>query len=471
MNAQITDLQLAKSLSLEIFNEYSIALEFIYSNPDYTLLKFRETISSTVHALEDFHLVPENSNCSLMNRIIRLEAEHFIDENLASHLHSVRKLGNRGAHTNERGEGGSESFAKRKLELSQLAVEARVLTINVMKQALATINQVAVIDDVKLVDVGVQDQRELVFNALRSQCTKMKLLAGIATETELDEQCASISLLIPNDKAAHLQGIANIALSFYESSYSCSAPVDDFMHLYPHDGRSIKELEKSLCDLEPLYRYGALAITDGFPEDISQKGILCLEAAAKRGYGPAEALYGSLLFEQEEYEQAFKYLSQAVARDDTTALCTMFYYYTTGKACLVDRDKAHFYIMRAIEQDCPVAMAHLGIAYYEGKGGEQDLGLAKFYLTKASDFGNLLAKRYLLVLFTDITEQFQNQFKASTHKLVTELNKLTSKAEPQRKLAKIKRNDLCPCSSGAKYKNCCLNKSKVLPHSALNYYF
>lgn len=31
---------------------------------------------------------------------------------------------------------------------------------------------------------------------------------------------------------------------------------------------------------------------------------------------------------------------------------------------------------------------------------------------------------------------------------------------------KVNRNDPCPCGSGKKYKNCCINKPKALPFKA-----
>ncbi len=46
--------------------------------------------------------------------------------------------------------------------------------------------------------------------------------------------------------------------------------------------------------------------------------------------------------------------------------------------------------------------------------------------------------------------------------------KLNNNTEPKKKTKKIKRNDKCPCNSGKKYKNCCLNKEYIKNPSSIN---
>lgn len=46
--------------------------------------------------------------------------------------------------------------------------------------------------------------------------------------------------------------------------------------------------------------------------------------------------------------------------------------------------------------------------------------------------------------------------------------KLNKNTQPKKKTMKIKRNDKCPCNSGKKYKNCCLNKEYIKSTSSLD---
>ena len=46
--------------------------------------------------------------------------------------------------------------------------------------------------------------------------------------------------------------------------------------------------------------------------------------------------------------------------------------------------------------------------------------------------------------------------------------KLNNNTDPKKKTNKIKRNDKCPCKSGKKYKNCCLNKEYIKTPSPVN---
>jgi hypothetical protein len=46
--------------------------------------------------------------------------------------------------------------------------------------------------------------------------------------------------------------------------------------------------------------------------------------------------------------------------------------------------------------------------------------------------------------------------------------KLNNNTQPKKKTKKIKRNDKCPCNSGKKYKNCCLNKEYIKNQSPMD---
>jgi preprotein translocase subunit SecA len=58
-----------------------------------------------------------------------------------------------------------------------------------------------------------------------------------------------------------------------------------------------------------------------------------------------------------------------------------------------------------------------------------------------------------------VTEQ-QPQMEAAVKKeeMFTNTDETTVKKPKQRSTAKVGRNDPCPCGSGKKYKNCCINK-------------
>ena len=74
----------------------------------------------------------------------------------------------------------------------------------------------------------------------------------------------------------------------------------------------------------------------------------------------------------------------------------------------------------------------------------------------SQDIGTLLDSE-VKVNSKDLTKKQKKERKVSLKDHRSKVGKQLTQA---RRKIKVQRNDLCPCSSGVKYKNCCLNKKK-----------
>lgn len=459
MPTTITDLSLSQQLSSEVFNDYGTALEFIHSYPDYSLLKFREVVNTIVKLLVEHHGAPKLSS-SLIDRINYLSGERLISKELVSEFHKARKLGNVGVHKEVNLEGDKEFFERRKLALTDNALKARELIVSIMVQVYSTLYSSPLEAVITLAPIGMQDYKEALFNAAVSPDSKLKLKAGVICEAIRDEHSSAGPIMASNSKVAHLRGLSQTALSFYEAAYKTSAPVDIFQKKVPSDKRSDEELQLALCDLEPLYKYAYLATTEEFPAETRKQGLNGLKVAADRGYGPAEAYYGATCYENEDFDTALKYLTKAEQKDEPLALRFLFYFYTDNLACQIDSDKGFAFLDKAIELGCSDSLATKGMALHKGNFIPQDEEGGIRLLEESATMGSALGNRYLMVDCGELTKLIMDKTQDFTAKLMQTLEGM--KPKPSRVPQKTKRNDICHCEEGQKnrrkYKKCCLEK-------------
>ncbi|NKC15480.1 MAG: DUF4145 domain-containing protein [Gammaproteobacteria bacterium] len=124
MNNEISDLEICKKISNNLYNEYFTALEFISLNPDYSLLKFREAIdyiASLILEKNDINI----KNESLFEKINILFESQIINHTTKDRFHEIRKLCNSGIHKELDFE-GSKDFHKQALEKLKVLIRKKI---------------------------------------------------------------------------------------------------------------------------------------------------------------------------------------------------------------------------------------------------------------------------------------------------------------------------------------------------------
>jgi hypothetical protein len=454
MGDQLTDIELSLELSIDISDDYQIALEFIKSNPDYSLHKFRAVVEGVIYLVaKNFDIKLEGKR--IIDNIHYLLECQVIHKCLSDNLHTVRKLGNSGVHkgSNFKGEAEAAFYRESKDRLIEGALTARKTLVSIFEDVYFLTKKTRPSLPINLVSIGHQEYRETIYNASVSTCFKEKLKAGIICESILDEQNYAAPIVISNEFKYHLEGLERNALAFYEASYKISAQVGDKLSDLSSNTNEEAIILKN-CELEPLYKYAALALSPNNDEGVNKLGMLTLRKAADRGYAPAEALMGTTLYNEKKFKIASKYLLSAENKDEYLALQALFYFYTDGTACKPNPDMALKYLQRAVDLGCPDALAILGEVHHKGKHLPKNDLKAKELLDESVSRGSARGKRYLLVEFNDLAGKVIDQFE----QIAREVEKISDAKKPKpfiRDGKKVKPNEPCPCGSGSKYKRCC----------------
>ena len=456
-----TDVELSKAISSEVHEFYETALQFIQTNPDHSLVKFRHIAEAVVCKVAEKNDLKFKSD-NLKERIDFLFKCQLISESLTSNLHIVRAFGNSGAHKTPRFEGEAEFYESRKSALVASAHDARNTVVSILVEIYSIINNDSTEISIELAPAGHQVYREILYDACVEESPKIKLKAGITCETILIEQNFHAPIVVSSNFAAHISNLKVTALGFYDASCTISANIDDYSRSHGYS----QEPEDIICqkaDVEALFKYANLALTDEPDTLLKEKGMRRLKASADRKYSPAEALYGLLLYDDEKYDYALQYLGAAAKKDEALSLRYLFYVHTDGKACPVNINKALEYLNRAIELGCPDSLATLGEAYHKGVLVAKDDEKARELLERSIEKGSAYGKNYYTVKFNDLPGKIANTMKEIGEALVRAVK--DNKPEPIKAENKIGPNEPCHCGSGKKYKKCCKNMPNKLSDS------
>jgi hypothetical protein len=432
---------------MTVTENYITALDFIKSNPDYSLLKFREIVSEIVKLVSKKNgIVFENEK--LFDNIDELFNSQLIHHSLYENLHKVRKLGNTGAHVLQFFEGAKEFQKTRKKTLLENAHQARKAVLSILEDVFCILKNEKLVGKIELSPEGQQDHREALYDACVSRDPKLKLKAGIICETILLEQFLEADLRYSSSRQAHFNQLAYTAMNFYNASCEISANIDKNN---PYNHEDIEPFIQKYADAEALYKFVGLAIGEPPESEYYQKAIVRLKALADRGYSPAEALYGATLYENEEYEESYKYLELGSKKAEPVALNTLYLMFSEGNGFEVDYKKAKFFLDQALELEDPDAFAYLGMAYREGKVFSQNMEEGMAFLQKSVDMGSVMGRRNQQV--AELAENMSNGFEDIFARIQEGVKDMVKK--PITNESKVGRNDQCPCDSGKKYKKCC----------------
>ena len=457
MSAVKSDLDLSRIFGEYVCDTYKTAVEFIEIHPDYALFKFRLVLSALVLKVADGFKV-EISTQKLHDQINYLYECQVISRSLKNQLHEVRKLGNKGVHTEDSSKIDPQFIAERKKDLIEKARHARDLVIGVFEDLFLLLDIEKTLPKIEKLEIKSQEYKDIIFNGLLSEEKQPKLQAGIILEKLAEEASPDQIAVVSKAFSYHHESLYKIAASLYEAAYRISADVDGRMRNLMLSGEigDLETFTKNHGDVEPLFRFSILTSEGYLGDDRKASGYNLMKVAADRGYAPAQALYGAHSYVESRFDEAISYLNEAEKQDEPLALRFLFKYFAEGRACRTDLDHALGYVNRGIRLGCPDCISELGEAYHKGIGVQKDNQKAEKLLVEAIDAGSIMARVYYTVEFHDLASHMADYFYELGQKLEETLKR--PKVEPTRSTKKVGVNELCPCGSGKKYKKCCRDK-------------
>lgn len=148
------------------------------------------------------------------------------------------------------------------------------------------------------------------------------------------------------------------------------------------------------------FQKGMDALQSGDPS-VAIRELLPL---AKQGFGPAQAILGSM-FEYglgitKDYDEALKWYTFAAAQGEAAAQTNLGLMYYTGQGVSQDYNMAALWFGAAAAQGVAKAQANLGIMYYNGQAFLQDDIMAHVWSNIAAASGDENAMK-LLKITTD----------------------------------------------------------------------
>ena len=445
MDSIISDVNFSKKFTQPISNDYKTALQFLTVYPDYSLFKFREIITCICKEISHYKKV-DSSGVKLFDQITDLFECQIIHKSFEGNLHEARKLCNAGVHKSipSISSDNKKSFEENNGIFKEKASRVRQLIVEIFEDAFLILKPNEKLPKVELIQAGEQEHKEILFNAASSQCHKEKLKAGIIYESLAEKyEFDAPSLLVSGDFLQHQNYLFKSAAINYESSYKTSVDINKEDYIL------------KFCSLEPLYKYSLIASDGRLGDEHIEHGYKLMKVAADRGYIQAVADYGSFLYYKKEYSFAKEYLDKAVEHDEPLAYRCLSVYYREGLACDIDKDLSLDYLNRAVDLGCADAKGDIGQAYHEGIIVKQDNETAERFLKEAIKLGSMSAQYYYTVEFNNLRDKVTKQV-MKVGEVVTKMIE-DSKPSPLSAGKKIKRNEVCPCGSGQKYKKCCLH--------------
>ncbi|MDN3381565.1 DUF4145 domain-containing protein [Pseudoalteromonas sp. APC 3358] len=427
------DEQFAALFKESIASDYKNALLLMNVSPDVSLFKFRK-ILETLCLLYAQHHSYEFTNKNLweqINELADISAIHGADREL---FHAVRELTNDGVHNKELGN---------EILLSK-ALVSRKKVLDLLESAYLSLGLGERLPQYELIDVGGQEHKDLWFNCLISRDYKEYLSLGdfyekmgkVFESEDLDEKSFT----------ARAQTMYSFAAESYKSAFQlCSKKT--ITDVISTDDKQISIAQQSH---QILFKYALLCLNNKVDNLHITEVTILLNALAKRGFYAAYAYLGWCHYLSEDYKKAHKYLTHKRAEHTVFLYQRLGVLYSSGKASLINGDKAVESFKKAVGLGCNKSMFELGKIYYKGELVKKDDELAQNYLCQAIATGNLDAVLYLDEKYLKIRELFSG--------LLEEIKGDKVKVEPQKpciKTTKLGRNEPCSCGSNLKYKNCC----------------
>jgi TPR repeat protein len=428
-----TDLELASLVSDAIGRSYKEAVEFTTALPSYSLIRYRDVLEGICGLVAEDKNV-ESKSLSLFEQINFLAEVGAITFGFKDRCHRLRKLCNPGAHRRS----GSVDPQKKdeiKAEHDQLksnAQEARDLALWIIENFCRSVGKVSGELNYLLVEIQTQKWKDLLFSAVTDTDAQTKFKAGLWCEAEAEKRELEFNGIIAPTEFEHDQNfLKRLAATFHRASYEATKNID------------------------AGFRYAQFVVQKKIDADKLDEARKLIEEAANAGHGEACDYHASILYDDEQdYANAEKFWLLAAQRNVTRAFSCLYFYYTEGKACIPNPEKAVAFVEKGVEQDCRDCLYSLGRAYFEGKFVQKNDDKARELLARASALGHGIARGYLLLVVNGGADVIAEEF-AKIGRMLAGIDapKAAVKALPPDPYSP------CACGSGKKYKWCCMGKA------------
>jgi len=433
MNLINNDTQFASIFKESITSDYKAALLFMNVNPDVSLFKFRKILESLcLRYAEHYHYKFNTDN--LCDQINELLANDFICGVHKESFHTVRMLTNEGVHDTE---------SNREV-LSRYAVDAREGVLSLLEDAFLNLKLGHKIPEYEVLEPGGQEHKDLWFSCLSSTDYNEHFRLG-----ELYQELAEVykrSIMKEADFIHRSNLMYSLAAECYKNAFQfCSKKSIESVL----DAR-VKKVSIAQESHLLLFRYAYLCVNDKVGNKSQNDGITLLNILVKRGFSSAYATLGWTYYLREEYKKAYKYLTHKKAEKSAFIFYNLGVLYLSGKACEVNGENAIIFFKKAAELGCIESIFELGKLYHCGIMIGKDDDLAQQYLHKAVVSGHGGAAVYLENNYFDVIGKFLSVLEDTAVSL-----KEASIRKPYIKLLTTRRNEVCLCGSGVKYKKCC----------------
>lgn len=428
-----TDLELASAVSEAIGQSYKEAVEFSTALPSYSLIRYRDVLEGICDLIAKEHGIVAES-ISLFEKINALGEGGAIKFGVKDRCHKLRMLCNLGAHRRSSSidQGKKEDLQAEHEKLRNNALGARDLSLWIIEKYYRSATKFNGELDYLRVEIQTQEWKDLLFSAVADEDAQTKFKAGLWCEAEAERREFEFNGIIASTAFENDQNfLKRLAATFHLASYEATKNVD------------------------AGFRYAQFVVQKKLDGDKQDEGRALIEEAAKAGHGEACDYHASILYdEKRDYKNAERFWLLAAQRNVTRALSCLYFYYTEGKACAPDPEKAVAFVEKGVDQDCRDSLYSLGRAYFEGEFVQKNEDKARELLARASELGHGIARGYLLLVVNGGADVIAEEF--------AKLGRMLAGIDAPRQEVKVAAPDPyspCACGSGKKYKWCCMGKA------------
>jgi TPR repeat protein len=428
-----TDLELASAVSEPIGQSYKEAVEFTTVLPSYSLIRYRDVLEGICNLIAKEHGLVADS-ISLFEKINELAERGAITFGFKDRCHRLRKLCNPGAHRRSSSI-DSQKKDEIKAEHEQLrsnAQEGRDVALWIIEYYYRSVAKVSGELNYLLVEIQTQEWKDLLFYATTDGDAQTKFKAGLWCEAEAEKRELEFNGIIAPTEFEHDQNfLKRLAATFHFASYQATRNID------------------------AGFRYAQFVVQKKIDTDKLDEARKLIEEAAKAGHGEACDYHASILYDDEQdYAKAEKFWLIAAQRNVTRAFSCLYFYYTEGKACTPNPEKAVAFVEKGVAQDCRDCLYSLGRAYFEGEFVQKDDDKARELLARASELGHGIARGYLLLMVNGGMDVIAEEF--------AKIGRMLAAIDTPHQEVKVVAPDPyspCECGSGKKHKWCCMSKA------------
>ncbi|WP_397453721.1 SEC-C metal-binding domain-containing protein [Pseudomonas sp. NA-150] len=445
----ITDLEVMAQISAENRDTYRTSLEVMTIYPDYALTTFRKLLELMVTLVGDKLHLPFGDQ-DLCWRINHLHECQLLSHATKSDCHSIRLWGNQAVHASPQeltAKDENDKVSPQSGDVDQ-ARRARKLFTSVLCEFHSML--FGKTPKLIIIPAEVPDlvPGQAVGKAIASEDSfEAKMQAGLVLEAEWLSACGRGGLISTRISAIHATLLKTMAVEMYRCACEISARLDVLSLAYIHTHGGSEALWLQRADTEALFRFGSLAYTVEPATDIERLATAALKEAATRKHPQASVYCGDHLRQIGEFGQAEQMLTFAATSEQSKAYLGLYFLYSATESPCYSPERAVGILEQGVSRDDADCKFQLGVVLNDGELVDQDKTRARLLLTEAAEQGIKRAAAYLNLVVDDT---FQKHFQMMGVRMLAGL----SAEREQYKSLDIGRNDLCPCSSGQKYKKC-----------------